>query len=414
MATRKTVAKSNRAAAAKKDAPSRPPRAKARVQLTESDPQEKPFTPKVLDRTAIAIPLLEDLLAEEKAIKAKLKKKRDVRPVIIDLHLEYPGGRDAARQRVIALAAEIVNDKKQAWKIKESEQGISKRRHSEQYLFGAFEGRVIQEMIRRDRPEENSAIAARSTKRAIYRIWPDFKVKALLNKSISTVKADAALNAFSTTGDNIVWAVMDSGIDALHPHFAKFDNLNLSVVPPLAHCDLTALDGNEEGALADKFGHGTHVAGIIAGTMSLADGELVAMTRFRDENGEIREQTDRPPHLSGMAPKCKLLSLKVLGDDGQGQASNLIAAIDEIQRINGNGRYIRVHGVNMSIGYDFEPEWFACGQSPLCVEVDRLVKSGVVVVVAAGNTGYGDAVTGSPSAPADLIDRLKRGCEMLS
>ena len=48
-----------------------------------------------------------------------------------------------------------------------------------------------------------------------------------------------------------------------------------------------------------------------------------------------------------------------------------------------------VHGVNLSVGYDFEPEWFACGQSPLCVEVDRLVRSGVVVVVAAGNTGYG-------------------------
>ena len=43
----------------------------------------------------------------------------------------------------------------------------------------------------------------------------------------------------------------------------------------------------------------------------------------------------------------------------------------------------------MSLGYNFEPEWFACGQSPLCVEVDRLVKTGVVVVVAAGNTGYG-------------------------
>jgi hypothetical protein len=32
---------------------------------------------------------------------------------------------------------------------------------------------------------------------------------------------------------------------------------------------------------------------------------------------------------------------------------------------------------------------FACGRSPLCVEVDRLVKSGVVVVTVAGNTGYG-------------------------
>ena len=42
----------------------------------------------------------------------------------------------------------------------------------------------------------------------------------------------------------------------------------------------------------------------------------------------------------------------------------------------------------------FEPEWFACGQSPLCVEVDRLVKTGVVVVVAAGNTGYGNKESG--------------------
>ena len=50
---------------------------------------------------------------------------------------------------------------------------------------------------------------------------------------------------------------------------------------------------------------------------------------------------------------------------------------------------MRIHGVNLSVGYEFDPEWFACGQSPLCKEVDRLVRSGVVVVVAAGNTGYG-------------------------
>jgi subtilisin family serine protease len=43
------------------------------------------------------------------------------------------------------------------------------------------------------------------------------------------------------------------------------------------------------------------------------------------------------------------------------------------------------------LGYEFDPKWFACGQSPICVEVERLVRSGVVVVVAAGNTGYGTA-----------------------
>ncbi len=45
--------------------------------------------------------------------------------------------------------------------------------------------------------------------------------------------------------------------------------------------------------------------------------------------------------------------------------------------------------MNISAGYPFEAKWFACGHSPLCVEIDRLAKSGVVVVVAAGNTGYG-------------------------
>ena len=90
-----------------------------------------------------------------------------------------------------------------------------------------------------------------------------------------------------------------------------------------------------------------------------------------------------------MAPQCKLVSLRVLDENGKGAVSNLIAAIDHIQEINGQGRRLLIHGVNMSLGYNFEPEWFACGQSPLCVEVDRLVKTGVVVVVAAGNTGYG-------------------------
>src|SRR5947199_6699311 len=106
-----------------------------------------------------------------------------------------------------------------------------------------------------------------------------------------------------------------------------------------------------------------------------------------------------------MAPNWKLVSLKVLDGDGNGLASNMIAAIEYIQEINGYGRRLRIHGVNMSVGYDFEPEWFACGQSPLCVEVDRLVRSGVVVVVAAGNTGYGwtqTAFKGTVAAGMDL------------
>ena len=79
--------------------------------------------------------------------------------------------------------------------------------------------------------------------------------------------------------------------------------------------------------------------------------------------------------------------------------------LEYIQEVNGYGRRLRIHGVNLSVGYDFEPKWFACGQSPLCVEVDRLVRSGVVVVVAAGNTGYGalsSSFRGTVSAGMDV------------
>jgi subtilisin family serine protease len=55
--------------------------------------------------------------------------------------------------------------------------------------------------------------------------------------------------------------------------------------------------------------------------------------------------------------------------------------------------------VNLSLGYEFAAEWYACGHSPLCVEVDKLVLSGVVVVVAAGNSGY---VTLNPKLTQDI------------
>ena len=83
----------------------------------------------------------------------------------------------------------------------------------------------------------------------------------------------------------------------------------------------------------------------------------------------------------------------------------MIRALAYVRQVNGESvEGMRIHGVNLSLGYEFDPEWFACGQSPLCKEVDKLVRSGVVVVVAAGNSGYGtlttalDAPTGSASA----------------
>jgi subtilisin family serine protease len=105
----------------------------------------------------------------------------------------------------------------------------------------------------------------------------------------------------------------------------------------------------------------------------------------------VRRDVPRPDALHGVAPECLLVSLKVINESGEGRVSDVMRALVYIrEHLNDDPKLLRIHGVNMSIGYDFDAQMFACGQSPLCVEVDRLVRSGVVVVVAAGNTGYGN------------------------
>jgi len=321
--------------------------------------------------------------------------------VIIDLNLTHPLGREAARQWVI----DHVEPAKTAADVHDAGQEVhwEKDDPNSQYLFARLEGRTIKKLVELDiaqaeaiAEEHRQATTDASLKariesrryRAIFHIWPDFEVSACITRSIATVKADAAQNSFSAHGGGITWAVMDSGIDKDHPHFKKYSNIDPS--SPL-HKDFTA-DG--AGPFDDANGHGTHVAGIIAGEWRVApdtplDKRPKAVSRYLNENGDIELQDTRLEGASGMAPRCQLVSLRVLDENGKGSVSNLIAAIAHVQEKNGYGRRLAIHGVNMSLGYNFEPEWFACGQSPLCVEVDRLVKTGVVVVVAAGNTGYG-------------------------
>ncbi len=207
------------------------------------------------------------------------------------------------------------------------------------------------------------ALAAQAES-VLYRIWLNHSVRAL---SLRTIQADAALAGFHATGRGIVWAVADSGI-APHAHFDMHGNLELP--DGLEHRDFTGAGS----PLTDEFGHGTHVAGILAG--AAPDKAVLPSTALCE-----------PPR--GVAPETKILSLKVLGSDGCGEVSDILAALDYVQQLNANGRRLLVHGINLSLGYEFDPEWFACGASPLCQEIDRLVHSGVCVVVAAGNSGYG-------------------------
>jgi serine protease AprX len=383
--------------------PSRSPTGHRSSDRSQNDPREKPFTPDTLDRTIIAIPLL-DKIDEEGA--------GEIQDIIIDVNLEYPGGRKRAREVVWQwidtlpgvtptwpgtggadrLPSELIQPNAQSGQLINR----SKSEYSQQYLFGRLSGENIQALVRRNEQARTDAQNGGGGfgSSALYRIWLDHEVKRFINLSISTVKADAARNAFSALGNDVVWAVIDTGVDRKHPHFQKHKNLELNA--PLRHRDFTGIGSSSDDALeksgcVDVAGHGTHVAGIIAGEYKAENGNpIIATVRRRSETGEVTiDAITDIPTISGMAPRCKILSLKVLDDKGKGLASNLIAALEYIQELNGNGRRIRVHGVNMSVGYDFEPKWFACGQSPLCVEVDRLVRSGVVVVVAAGNTGYG-------------------------
>src|SRR6266705_1296138 len=168
---------------------------------------------------------------------------------------------------------------------------------------------------------------------ALYRIWPDFPVNPLIDLSCSTVKADA--------------------------------------------------------------GRRSYVAGGLAARHVGARGvELRVVERVVDPNQpglpRLHERKLDPGALAGMAPECKLVSLKALDDNGGGSSMNVVRALEYVRKeLNGSGKLLRVQGVNLSVGYEFDAKWFACGQSPICNEVDRLVRSGVVVVVAAGNTGYG-------------------------
>jgi len=371
---------------------------------------------RTLDKTVIAIPLLEKLDEETASRKANPSLKPEPFDVIIDLNLEYPKGRDGARKWVRDNIKEIIDQIGFNKDLAHEDIGETNGNFNPQYMFATLEGDVIRELVKRDNlpkgelkdPTNRESVGPR----AIYHIWPDFEVFALINKSISTVKADAAQTSFAALGDGIVWAVLDSGIQADHPHFVMHKNLKLEA--PLDHADFSILDSDPAkppapgNPLKDDYGHGTHVAGIIAGALKAPESEGIrAFTRQRDAEAEQDEEGNisyQPltniTSISGMAPKCKLLSLKVLNEKGKGKAKSVLKAIAMIQQINGYGRHLLIHGVNLSVGYDFKPEWFACGQSPLCVEVDRLVRSGVVVVAAAGNTGYG--ASGGISAGVDL------------
>jgi hypothetical protein len=237
-------------------------------------------------------------------------------------------------------------------------------------------------------------------------------------RSRTTIKADAATLLFDLRCHDICWAVIDSGVDALHPAFAArdaggvpaqasrvratYDFTRLRTILAGSEADRDTLGdagdrerkeisdrlhdgrpidwsllsdqlriGHERKAyVVPKHEHGTHVAGILA-----------ADWRVTDPDGA--PETD----VRGICPDIGIYDLRVFDDAGTGDEFAILAALQFVRWLNANSPAPAIHGVNLSLSLDHEVGSYACGRTPVCEECERLIGGGTLVVVAAGNEG---------------------------
>ncbi len=263
----------------------------------------------------------------------------------------------------------------------------------------------------------------------IWQISLNRKALPALEKSVPSVKGDAARTLFNVNCSRINWAVLDSGIDGNHPVFfnqkgdsriiksfdfsnireiVSLDNANprtdefksrlkrLLEAPlknPISAKDATrnlldlAKDAENDRPIhwelveslieikpttKPKGGHGTHVAGIIGACAPKPTGRKQVETSFVD----------------GMCPDINFYDFRVLAKTLEDTEFAIIAALQYLRYMNDRNTYLTIHGANLSLSIPHDVRNFACGRTPICNECERLVESGVVVVAAAGNLGY--------------------------
>lgn len=223
----------------------------------------------------------------------------------------------------------------------------------------------------------------------ISHIWSDSVKSALIYKSTHTVQAHPANLGYGARGKDIGWAVLDTGIHADHPHFAKYRNVAQQWDCTKSGNPVKHDPDSEEWNKLDGHGHGTHVAAIIAGSYEVSE---------KGTDGKLKPDKLK---MDGMAPEARLYGFKVLDDNGHGQDSWIIKALDLIADLNESSSSPIIQGVNLSLGGNFDPRVYGVGHTPLCQELRRLWRQGVVVCLAAGNEGWALVQEQSGLAPTN-------------
>ena len=209
----------------------------------------------------------------------------------------------------------------------------------------------------------------------VERISYDAPVKAHLDVAYKAIRAEQAANSALLlgllgtpyTGKGVGIALVDTGVQ-LHPDLKR-----PSGSPQIVEVEIV---GHETG-LADYYGHGTHVAGILSGS-GYASSDAMSFRTFR-----------------GIAPGAQIISIRAMAPDGTGYTSDIIAAIGWAVT---NQKAYNIRILNLSLGH---PVFESYTSDPLCRAVAAAVGKGIVVVVAAGNDGGIGSGFGAITSPGN-------------
>ena len=164
-------------------------------------------------------------------------------------------------------------------------------------------------------------------------------------------------------GDGVGIAVIDSGLE-------KSEDLSGGRADKFF--DFTA-DGRP-GHPYDDYGHGTHVATLIAGKGKGSERDVEVL-----ENGKSHRM--KLALYRGLAPKARIISLKVLDGNGAGYTSSVLGALEFVVA---NREKLKIDIVNLSLGH---PIYESPETDPLVRAVEDATRAGVIVVAASGNHG---------------------------